>query len=77
MDAAGRARITDFGLATIIQDLDSLRTAMVDHCHTVRWTVPEIWNEEGTYNKEADIFSFAMVMIEVRGTGGSPAPSVC
>ena len=54
-----------------------LRTAMVDHGHTVRWTVPEILNEEGIYSKEADIFSFAMVMIKVRGTGGSPAPCVC
>ena len=50
---------------------------MVDHGHTVRWTVPEILNEEGIYGKEADIFSFAMVMIMVRGTGGSPAPCVC
>ena len=65
VDAAGRARITDFGLAMVTQDLDSVRTAVGDHGHTVRWTAPEILNEQGTYSKEADIFSFAMVMIEV------------
>ena len=31
-----------------------------------RWTAPEILNEEGTHSKEADIFSFAMVMVEAR-----------
>jgi len=32
----------------------------------LRWTAPEILHEFGTYSKEADIFAFAMVMIEVR-----------
>jgi len=66
VDAAGRARITDFGLATVTQNLDSMRSASDDKGHTARWTAPEILNEQGTYSKEADIFSFAMVMIEVR-----------
>ena len=66
VDAAGRARITDFGLAIVTRDLDSLRSALGDHGHAVRWTAPEILNEQGTYSKEADVFSFAMVMIEVR-----------
>ena len=63
VDAAGRARITDFGLA---QDLDAIQSALNDQGRTVRWTAPEILNEEGTFSKEADVFSFAMVMIEVR-----------
>ena len=63
MDAVGRARITDFGLA---QDLNSVQSALGDQGRTARWTAPEILNEEGAYSKEADIFSFAMVMIEVR-----------
>ena len=63
MDATGRARITDFGLATITQDLYS---ASDDRGYTPRWTAPEILNEEGTYSREADVFSFAMVIIEVR-----------
>ena len=66
MDDTGRARITDFGLAIVTQDLDLIRTASDEHGHTARWTAPEILNEEGSHSKEADIFSFAMVMIEVR-----------
>ena len=66
VDSAGSARITDFGLATVTQNLDSMRTGSDDKGHTARWTAPEILNEQGTYSKEADIFSFAMVMIEVR-----------
>ena len=66
VDATGRARITDFGLATVTQNLDSIRSASDDRGHTARWTAPEILNEEGTYSKEADIFAFAMVTIEVR-----------
>ena len=62
VDAAGHARITDFGLA---QDLDAMQSALNDQGRTVRWTAPEILNEEGTFSKEADVFSFAMVMIEV------------
>jgi hypothetical protein len=33
--------------------------------HTARWTAPEILGEEGGVSKEADVFAFAMVMIEV------------
>ena len=66
VDNTGRARITDFGLATVTQNLDSVRSASGEHGHTARWTAPEILNEKGSHSKEADIFSFAMVMIEVR-----------
>jgi serine/threonine protein kinase len=65
VDSAGHARITDFGLARVTQNLDSMRSASDDHGHTLRWTAPEILNNQGTYSKEADVFSFAMVMIEV------------
>ena len=67
VDAAGHARITGFSLARITQNLDSVRNLdnPGDQVHTARWTSPEILNEEGTYSKEADIFSFAMVTIEV------------
>ena len=69
VDDAGRARITDFGLATVTQNLDSIRSAPSDQGHTARWTAPEILKEEGQHGKEADVFSFAMVMIEVRQPG--------
>lgn len=68
VDAAGHPRITDFRLSTVIQSLDSVRNNPDDqnNIHVARWTAPEILNEQGTYSKGADIFSFAMVMIEVR-----------
>ena len=66
MDESGRAQITDFGVATVTQNLDSIRSLTGENAHTARWTAPEILNEVGSYSKEADVFSFAMVMIEVR-----------
>ena len=65
VDASGHARITDFGLSSVTQNMDSIRSASDGQSHTARWTAPEILNEEGTYSKEADIFSLAMVTIEV------------
>ena len=66
VDATSRARITDFGLARLTQNLDSMRSNSSEQGFTARWTAPEILNEKGKQSKEADIFSFAMVMIEVR-----------
>ena len=68
VDATGRARITDFGLAMVTQDLDSIRSASDEHGESVRWIAPEILDNRGTHtsSKEADVFSFAMVVIEVR-----------
>lgn len=65
MDATGHARIADFGLAMVDQDPGSTRNAPAEHGQSVRWIAPEILNNLGTYNKEADIFSFAGVTIEV------------
>ena len=66
MDVGGIARITDFGLAVVTQDLDSLRRGSDECGDSARWIAPEILNGRGTYSKEADVFSFAMVAIEVR-----------
>ena len=59
MDATDHARITDFGLAIVTQDPGSID-------QNARWIAPEILEGRGTYSKEADIFSFAGVAIEVR-----------
>ena len=64
MDDSGNARIADFGFASVAQNLDSVQSALCQR-GTLQWTAPEVLNE-GSYSKEADIFSFAMVMIEVR-----------
>ena len=65
VDNSGNALIADFGLATVTQNLDSVQGTTSHRGHTPRWAAPEVLNE-GTHSKEADIFSFAMVMIEVR-----------
>ena len=65
VDTTGRARITGFGLAMVTQNLDSMRNAPAEHGHSARWIAPEILDDQGTFSKEADVFSFAMVTIEV------------
>ena len=66
IDATGRARITDIGLAMVTQNQSLVRSASHEHEHSARWIAPEILDDRGTYSKEADVFSFAMVTIEVR-----------
>ena len=66
VDGSGCARIADFSLARVTQDLDHSLSALFDRGHAVRWTAPEILQGHGTYSKRADVFSFAMVIIEVR-----------
>ncbi|KAF9645418.1 kinase-like protein, partial [Thelephora ganbajun] len=70
VDDSGHARIADFGLAMVTRNLDSIPSASCHHGHTPRWTAPEVLSDE-KYSKEADVFSFAMVMIEVF-TGAIP-----
>jgi serine/threonine protein kinase len=64
VDDSGHARLADFGFTTVTQNPDSIRSAQSHRCHTVQWAAPEILNE-GRHSKEADVFAFAMVMIEV------------
>ena len=65
MDTTDRARITDFGLALVTQDLGLIRNASAEGDQIVGWIAPEIL-DGGAYSKEADVFSFAGVTIEVR-----------
>ncbi|KAF9647762.1 kinase-like protein [Thelephora ganbajun] len=71
VDTTGRAQITDVGLATVTQNLDSIRDASADDGHSARWIAPEILDDRGVYSKEADIFAFAMITIEAF-TGAVP-----
>jgi len=66
VDITGCARITDCGLAVVTRNLDLVRSAPDEHGDSIRWTAPEILANRETFSKEADVFSFAMVMIEVR-----------
>ena len=65
VDATGHARLTDFGLALVTGDPGSMRSTFLEHGQSVRWIAPEILDDRGAYGKEADVFSFAGVAIEV------------
>ena len=67
MDRTGHVRIADFGLATLTQNPYTLMNVSPHRGYSPRWTAPEILDDDAKpYTKQADIFSFAMVMIEVR-----------
>lgn len=58
------ALIADFGLAKISRKIDPERYTSNQKAFSVRWAAPEVING-GEYSEEADIYSFAMVVIEV------------
>lgn len=71
VDDDGNARISDYGLAFIIEpsEFTSIKTA-----GACRWTAPEIMNppeddaaneSPALFTKESDVYAFAMVVIEV------------
>ena len=66
VDSAGRARITDIGLAVVTRDLGSTQSASTNHDHDARWIAPEILDDRGSFSKEGDVFAFAGIAIEVR-----------
>ena len=69
IDRDGRARLTHFGLASVItgeKSLVSLEDTNVTN--TTTWAAPEILRG-GSVSKEGDIFAFAMVAVEVRTRG--------
>ena len=66
IDGEGRARLTDFGLTSIIRGETSLvspQDPAVTNATT--WAAPEILRG-GPTTKEGDVFTFAMVAVEVR-----------
>jgi serine/threonine protein kinase len=64
VDKIPHARLADFGIATVTKNLDSIRSETRQDVHTPRWSAPEIIREHNP-TKESDVYSFAMVMIEV------------
>ena len=66
VDHIGRARVTDFALARSNPDRGSTHHVTEMRDYQTRWTAPEILEDTELPTKEADIFSFSMVMVEVR-----------
>ena len=64
MGDIGCARLTDFGLAAVAPDFDSVPSITDDHA--VRWAAPEILNIERSVSEESDVYSFGMVVVEVQ-----------
>ena len=58
----GHARLTDFGLGSIVRGANS---ATQGDGNTVAWTAPEILEGVGTITREVDVFAFGMVVTEV------------
>ena len=66
VEDSGHIFITDFSLAKITKNPNSARSTSSQCGFTMRWVAPEVWLNEEDYSEKADVFSFAMVMIEVR-----------
>ena len=67
IDESGNARITDFDLAKFIFIRDSVSFQSISEVQdqTLRWTAPETLESGKAESEESDVYSFAMVMIEV------------
>ena len=64
VDETGHARIKDFGLA-VINTIPKVWTGNPTIDRNRQWTAPEVLEAE-QYSKESNIFSFGMLMVEVR-----------
>jgi len=76
IDKDGHARLTDFGLTSIIRGEYSVCSPQESgEASTTTWAAPEILRG-GPATKEGDVFTFAMVAVEVRtreaSNGSSP-----
>lgn len=66
IDKNGHARLTDFGLASVVPGNQSVVSLFEDSpVIEVTWAAPEI-SKGGPVTREGDVFAFAMVAAEVR-----------
>jgi len=66
VNAEGNACITDFGLATVTRGNGATEHGYPSaRSHNSLWAAPETLNDAHT-SKEADIFSYGLVVVEVR-----------
>ncbi|KAF9779315.1 CNH domain-containing protein [Thelephora terrestris] len=64
VDERGRARLTDFGFTSVVRGTNSVLVTAVQG-YTARWAAPEVLKSGDKNTREADVFSFGMVVIEV------------
>ncbi|KAF9779332.1 kinase-like domain-containing protein [Thelephora terrestris] len=64
VDDDGHACLTDFGFASIVRGLSSIFVSKVEG-YTARWAAPEVLWSGGKITREADLFAFGMVAVEV------------
>ena len=71
IDKDGHARLTDFGLASITRGEYSIFSPQESSAeNTATWAAPEVLRGSPA-TKEGDVFTFAMVAVEVRTRGVS------
>ena len=56
--------MTDFGLASVARGMDSVLVTLPQG-YTPGWAAPEVLMESDEITREADMFAFGMVVIEV------------
>lgn len=73
MDKEGNPRLSDFGLCSITDDIDSVNASTPNHGCTVRYCAPELLDTDGTARTEkknptykGDVYSLSMVIVEAR-----------
>lgn len=63
VDDSGHPRLTDFGFSRLASEPESI--APRTDGHSVRWAAPEVLDMVQPVTKASDVFSLAMVIIEV------------
>ena len=64
VDNSGHVCLAGFVTAIVTQNPNSVQITSLQDIYTPRWAAPEALSGDG-YSKKVDIFSFAMVVIEV------------
>ena len=72
IDEGGNPRLSDFGLRSITNNIDSVNASTPNHGCTVRYCAPELLDTDGTVRtkkkptNKGDVYSLSMVIVEVR-----------
>ncbi|KAF9789636.1 kinase-like domain-containing protein [Thelephora terrestris] len=70
IDHTGHARLTDFGFTSVVRGVNSVLVTEVQG-YSARWAAPEVLENGDQNTREADVFAFGMIVIEVF-TGSHP-----